>query len=111
MFDPESMALADAPNTIAKAHLFFDITDTNESGYICKREIQALCEFKKSERIDVAKERRKMMLEKVIQTIFEHLKKPPTATLTRDEIVHAVGTIDSVHSFFAKGLYIAANLG
>lgn len=111
-FDPEANAAMEAPNTINKAQLFFDLCDIDDSGQLGRAEIDVLCRIHNTERLDVAKERRKMMLEKVMNTILEKFHKldNPHAQLTREELIHAVGTIEHVHAFFSKGLFIARNL-
>lgn len=113
VFDPESMHLQEAPNTIAKAHLFFDICDSNESGSLCLREIEDMCRVKNIDRLDVAKERRKMMMENVMDTVMEKLgknKQDAHSAITRDELIHILGCCDTVHAFFRKGLFLAAAL-
>lgn len=108
-FESDTGALADAPNTIAKLHLFFDIIDTNQSGFICVREIQDLTATRSGD-IDIAKERRKMMVEKVTKDIYDFLGKTRNGTLSRDELLHVVGGCKEIRRFFSKALYLAANL-
>jgi len=102
--------LCDAPGTIAKVHLFFDIVDTNQSGQLCLREIQVITRISNADRFNVAKERRKMMVDKVMQDVYDALSKQRTDYITREELLHAVGTSPDIQRFFLKGLFMSANV-
>lgn len=108
-FDTEGM-MNDTSAMCTKVHLFFDIVDTNQSGNLCMREIQDMTMTKNCDKLDVAKERRKMMLDKVMMQVYEELGKARTDNISREELLHAVGSIPEVKRFFSKNLYLAANV-
>jgi len=98
------------PYTMQNVDLFFDIVDTNQSGQLSMRELQEMLTIRNSDRLDFAKERRKALLANVIRDVYQILEKDPEEYISRDELVNAVGSSDSVRRFFCKGLFMAANL-
>jgi len=93
-------------NVMGKVDLFFNIVDTNESGAICMREVQQLVSTDQKERVDFATERRKTMVEKMFQTVYEALNKTKHGTISRNELHDAVEMKPEVYRFFLKGLFL-----
>jgi len=111
VFDPERLRAQAMPSTIAKADLFFSVCDTNETGELCLREIRALSHVEKSDKVDISKERRKVILDNVMGRVFEFFNKDKhNDHFSRDQLIHVIKKVPEVHKFFAKGLYLAANL-
>jgi len=102
------LGLSDA--TAAKAELFFDIVDTNGSNALCMREIEDLFSTDPRERISITKERRRDLVHKMMSNVYEHFGKAYSDKVTRNEFLDAVDTHPEVRRFFAKTLYLAANL-
>jgi hypothetical protein len=96
----------------AKTNLFFDIIDTNGSGAICVREIHDLTHPQGGEgdRIEIHKERRKMMVNKMIHAVFSKLERDVhVGKVTRPELHACCAQVGEVSNFIAKGLFLAVN--
>jgi len=95
---------------VSKVNLFFDMIDTNGSGAINEREIRGIThQTAAGDRMEINKERRKMMVNKMLDLVFDKLGRDRHGTITRPELLFATSTVSEVTNFFAKSLFLAVN--